>query len=84
MAEFELTEKQTEAQDVLDLFICNIPIAPGIVASMFREKWDDTAVWICLIEPTTGVPVHVTVPLSELDQYVVALIGRYSPETTLM
>ncbi|KWA12659.1 hypothetical protein WL26_14740 [Burkholderia cepacia] len=84
MAKSARTERPTAEQEAMDLFICNIPIGPGIVASMFREKWDDKAVWICLIEPATGVPVHTTVPLSELDQFLLTLIRRYAPETTLM
>ncbi|MCA8275238.1 hypothetical protein LGN17_22385 [Burkholderia sp. AU30280] len=84
MAEFAHPERPISEQDVLDLFICNLPIGPDVVASLFREKWDDRAVWICMIEPATGVPVHTTVPLSELDQFLLTLIGRYSPETTLM
>ncbi|AJY22743.1 hypothetical protein CH72_641 [Burkholderia ambifaria AMMD] len=84
MADFVGPELPAEAQEAMDLFVCNLPIGPGVVASIFLEKWDRAAVWICFIEPATDVPVHTTVPLSELDQFLLTLMGRYAPKTILM
>ena len=84
MAKLEPTDRPTVEQEVLDLFVCNLPIGPGVVASIFLEKWNHVAVWICFVEPATDVPMHTTVPLWELDQLLDALMSRYAPETILM
>ncbi|OXJ00810.1 MULTISPECIES: hypothetical protein [Burkholderia] len=77
-------DRPTVEQAAMNLFVCDLPIGPGVVASIFLEKWDHVAVWICFVESATDVPVHTTVLISELDQFLGALMGRYAPETILM
>lgn len=83
MAEVALTDKAWNA--MLDkLLICHIPIAATHWASLYQDAADQGIVWVWLVNLETMFPIDVAVPLAELDQFVVALIGRYSPETILM
>ncbi|CAJ0732828.1 MAG: tetrahydromethanopterin S-methyltransferase subunit H [Ralstonia sp.] len=83
MAEISLMEQPATVMQG-DMPICHIPISPTLVVSMYRDASDNGIVWVWLVDLETSFLMDAAVPLADLDQFVSALVGRYSCETVLM